>query len=273
VIRLAVRVDRAHAEEVLYELLAFSPAGLEEVDIDETAVEYVLYGAEGELPGLPALEASVGEAVVTVTTTEIADDWPERWREFHQPVTIAGRLNVRPPWHPPRTGLIDVVIEPAQAFGTGAHATTRLCLELLAELAPGGPLLDLGCGSGVLAIAAVKLGFAPVIAIDNDPAAVAATHENAAANGVELDVRLADLRDGPPPAPVIVANLLLGPLIELARRLDAQPAALIASGLLSEQGDELAGELASRGLRESSRRADGGWLAMLFEATDTRVSS
>ena len=130
----------------------------------------------GELPALPDLVASAGGALVEVVTTEIADDWLQRWREFHRPVVIGDRLTVRPPWEPAGTSSIDLVIDPGQAFGTGAHATTRLCLEMLLELpAPGGSFVDLGCGSGVLAIAAARLGYAPVLALDNDPASVQAT--------------------------------------------------------------------------------------------------
>ncbi len=271
-IRLAVRVDRAHAEQALGELLVFSPAGLEEVDIDDGTIEYVLYGAAGELPGLPSLEASVGDALVTVSTSEIADDWPERWREFHHPVAVRERFYVRAPWHPPASdaALHDIVIDPGQAFGTGAHATSRLCLELLVGVerdgAARGSLLDVGCGSGILAIAAAKLGFQPVVAIDNDPVSIEATRENAIVNGVVVETLAADLRhDAIPPADTLVANLMLDPLLALSRRLERPPARLIASGLLETQGDELAEELAVRhALREVIRLREGDWLAMLF---------
>ena len=279
-IRLAVRVERAHAEAALAELLVFSPGGLEEVDIDAATIEYVLYGARGELPTLPTLEASVGEGFVTVRTSEIADDWPERWREFHRPVVVAQRLHVCAPWHPRsrNDGLIDIVIEPGQAFGTGAHATSRMCLELLVGLERAGvahgSLLDVGCGSGILAIAAAKLGFDPVVALDNDSACTEAACANATANGALIDVRAADLRrDAMPPARTVVANLLLAPLLLLSERLEHRPARLIASGLLVEQGDEVARELSVRhGLREAARMLDGDWLAMLFAAAGASVS-
>jgi ribosomal protein L11 methyltransferase len=271
VIRLAVRVRRADAEVVLADLLDLAPGGLEERDVDADVVEYALYGAPGELPALPDLRAAAGGALVDVTTSEIADDWAERWREFHRPVTVADRVHVRAPWHePPPPGPIDIVIEPAQAFGTGAHATTRLCLELLLELEPGGAVVDVGCGSGVLAIAAAKLGFAPVLGIDHDPLAVEATRENARANGVEIETGRHDLlKDGPAPsAPVLLANLL-GPLL---RRVAADgfsgepPRALIASGLLTSEADAIAAAFARRGLRERTRRADGDWAALLLAA-------
>ena len=118
---------------------------------------------------------------------EVPDDWAERWKRFHAPVLVGGRLWVRPPWEaaPLRPGVLDLVIDPGQAFGTGAHPTTRLCLELLLGLEPRGSLADLGCGSGVLAIAAARLGFEPGHrAWTPTAAAVDATHENARANGV-----------------------------------------------------------------------------------------
>jgi ribosomal protein L11 methyltransferase len=275
-IRLAVRVARAGAAGALAELLVFSPAGVEEVDGDGDTIEYVLYGSNGELPSRDVLQATVGDALVDVSASEIADDWASRWRTFHRPVEIAGRLNVRPPWCEPPSHdaqLIDIVIEPGQAFGTGAHATTRLCLELLVALAPeletGGrmALLDLGCGSGVLAIAAAKLGFAPVIAVDHDPESVEAAAANAAANGADVECALLDLlSDELPRAPLIVANLLAPLLHELAGRLAQTPALLIASGVLREQADDVAAAFArSHGMRERCRRHDGEWAALLLE--------
>src|SRR5919202_1530838 len=168
-LRLAVRVRREDAELVLAELLALAPGGVEEADLDGGVVEYAVYGAPGELPELPDLRAAAGGALVEVVTTEIADDWADRWRAFHRPIEIAGRLYVRPPWEPARDGLDDLVIDPGQAFGTGGHHTTRLCLELLLELEPAGAFADWGCGTGVLAVAAAKLGWVPVTAVDHDP--------------------------------------------------------------------------------------------------------
>jgi ribosomal protein L11 methyltransferase len=275
VIRLALRVRRADAELVLAELLSLAPAGVEESDVGADVVEYAVYGAPGELPELPELRAAAGDALVDVATTEVADDWAERWRAFHEPVTVGGRLHVRAPWHPPGPpGAHDIVIDPGQAFGTGAHATTRMCLELLLELGdavePGAPVVDLGCGSGVLAIAAAKLGHGPLLGVDHDPLALDATAQNAAANGVEVAVRPYDLgRDGPAPAaPLVLANLL-GPLL---RRLadagfaGAAPRALVASGLLESEANAIAAAFARRGLRERTRRTDGGWAALLFAA-------
>jgi ribosomal protein L11 methyltransferase len=283
VIRLALRVDRAHAELALAELLELAPGGVEEVDLGD-AVEYAVYGPPGELPALPDLEAAVGGALVAVTTSELPDDWSERWKAFHRPLVLGDRLAVRPPWEAPIGAAIEVVIDPAQAFGTGAHATTRLCLELLLELTDAavdregegaplgatpalGPLLDLGCGSGVLAIAAAKLGFGPVLAVDHDPLSVEATRANAVANGVALDVRRVDLRRDPiPVAPTVLANLLRPLLLDYARTLAGAepPHALIASGLLVHEADEVVAAFAPHGLREHARRERGEWAALLL---------
>src|SRR3954469_24785762 len=261
-IRLAVRVRREDAEVALAELLALAPSGVEEVDVPGDVVEYAVYGAPGELPELPDLRAAAGEALVEVRTSEVGDDWAERWRAFHQPVLVDHRLLVRAPWHEDAGGALpEVVIDPGQAFGTGGHATTRLCLELLLTLPPGGPLLDLGCGSGVLAIAAAGLGWGPVTGLDHERASVQATRENADVNGVGVGARRWDLRvDDIPAAPVVLANLVRPLLLVLADRLSAAPPTLVASGLLVEEADEVARAFAVRhGLRERDRREAEGW--------------
>jgi ribosomal protein L11 methyltransferase len=268
-IRLAVRVRREQAELVLAQLLELAPTGVEEVAIDGGAIEYAVYGAPGELPALPALRAAAGDALVDVSSAEIADDWRERWRSYHRPAVVAERLTVRPPWEPAGTTPLDVVIDPGQAFGTGAHATTRLCLELLLEVRPRGSLLDLGCGSGVLAITAARLGFAPVLAVDSDPAAVAAASANAALNGVDIEVRRLDLRSERTPYADVVAANLLAPLLErwasdLAGSAET-PRQVIAGGLLTGEADSIAGAFAASGLREIRRREAGGWAALLLE--------
>jgi ribosomal protein L11 methyltransferase len=270
-IRLAVRVRREDADVVLAELLELAPSGVEEVDVDDGIVEYAVYGAPGELPALPDVQAAAGGALVEVVTTDVADDWADRWRAFHRPIEVAGRLYVRPPWEPAREGLLDLVIDPGQAFGTGAHHTTRLCLELLAAEpvpAPPAPVMDLGCGSGVLAIAAAKLGFGPVAGVDHDLESVRATADNARANGVAVAVDRFDLiRGGPAPtAPLVLANLLRPLLLCVARAGFAgdPPHALIASGLLADEAGEVAAAFAAHGLREERRLHGGEWAALLL---------
>jgi ribosomal protein L11 methyltransferase len=272
-IRLAVRVTRAEAELVLAELLELAPSGVEEVSISEEIVEYAVYAPPGELPALPDVRAAAGGALVEVSTSEIADDWAERWREFHRPLVLEGRLTVRPPWEPPGSTPIDLIIDPGQAFGTGAHATTRLCLELMLELNPDGSLLDLGCGSGVLAITAGLLGWAPVLALDYDPLSVVAAAANARVNGVAIEVRRHDLRTEPTPrAETVCANLLAPLLIEWAAMLASGrssdlPARVIASGLLEHESDRVAATFADLGFSLTGRRVRGEWAALLLVYT------
>jgi ribosomal protein L11 methyltransferase len=263
VIRLALRVRREDAEIALAELLELAPAGVEEVDLGDR-VEYAIYGAPGELPALPALQAAAGDALVEIVTSEVADDWAERWKAFHRPVDV-GPMRVRPPWEAPRPEAeIDLVIDPGQAFGTGGHHTTRLCLELLLELEPRGPLMDLGCGTGVLAIAAARLGWEPVQAVDFDPLAVDATIENAQINGVHLTAWKADLREEAAPSAETVTANLLRPLL-LALRFDEPPRQLVASGLLRTEADEVAAALsAAHDLVEVKRLSAGEWSALLL---------
>ena len=180
---------------------------------------------------------------------------------------LGDALVVRPPWTPPATDpALDVVIDPGQAFGTGAHATTRGCLELLLDLEPAGPLLDVGCGSGVLAIAAAKLGWGPVLAVDHDPLAVAATEANAAANGVTLEARRLDVRAEPlPGAPTVLANLLRPLLLAVAGRMASPPDRLVAGGLLTTEAEEIAAAFERWRLVEAARRERDGWASLLLE--------
>jgi ribosomal protein L11 methyltransferase len=296
VIRLAVRCRPELAEAVLAQLLELVPGGVEEVGwVGDPAApgraaeegagfyEYAVYGPPGELPAMPELEAAAGDGLVEIRSTEIPDDWADRWRDFHEPVVVAGgRIVVRPSWETgrpvPDSGIpcpeaeemagFDVVIDPGQAFGTGAHATTKMCLELLVELADegaaSGPLADLGTGSGVLAIAAAKLGFAPVLACDSELAAVEAAAANAAANGARIEVGRLNLRESPPPrAPTLVANLTAPLLAEVAARIEEPPEAIVCSGLLATEIDEVGAALSGAGMRLVEERRSGDWAALL----------
>ncbi|HEY0632638.1 MAG TPA: 50S ribosomal protein L11 methyltransferase, partial [Thermoleophilaceae bacterium] len=248
---------------MLAALIELTPEGLEQVDGDGW-VEYALYGTPGELPSLPEGSASVGGVLVEVRGEEVPEDWAERWKRFHVPILLGGRLYIRPPWEQPavRPGVQEVVIDPGQAFGTGTHPTTRLCLELMLSLAdPRGSFADLGCGSGVLAIAAAKLGFDPVSAFDADRAAVAAADANARANAVLLSrVERLDLRSGPVPvADVVAANLMRPLLLQLSTRMQAGVHTMILSGLLDHEADEVAAAFSP--LVERRRLSVKGWSA------------
>jgi ribosomal protein L11 methyltransferase len=179
-----VPADRAEqARAVMLELF---PEGFEEHDLAD-GIELAAYtGAGGE--------ERLWQAFGGAAASEVDEGWEDRWRDFHRPV-VAGGIWIGPPWEKPPAGLPSVSIDPGRAFGTGSHATTRLCLELLAA-APRGSLLDVGCGSGVLSIAAARLGFAPITAVDDDPVAITVARDNAAANGVELVVAELDALSG-----------------------------------------------------------------------------
>jgi ribosomal protein L11 methyltransferase len=190
-----------------------------------------------------------------VESRAIAGGWEDGWREFHRGLAI-GRFWVGPPWQEPTAGAEAIVIDPGRAFGTGAHATTRLTLELLQELRPAG-LLDVGCGSGVLAIAAVKLGFRPVVAVDFDETAVEVTLANAHVNGVQVDARRCDaLRDELPETEVAVANVALDVVEQLLPRLPARQ--VVASGYLERDEPQL------DGWQRIERRTADGWAADLL---------
>ncbi len=191
-----------------------------------------------------------------VTSESFAEGWEEAWREFHHGVVV-GRFWIGPPWEEATDEVDAVVIDPGRAFGTGAHATTRLTLELLQKLEPGS-LLDVGCGSGVLSIAAAKLGFRPIVAIDVDQDAVDIALANARVNGVELDAYRSDaLADDLPAADIVVANVALDVVERLLPRLDARLA--ITSGYLERDDPRVTGwRRIDRGDRE-------GWAADLYE--------
>ena len=269
-IRLAVRCSPEQADFVLAELTVLAPNGVEE-ERGPGYVEYAIYGGEGELPELGEVEAAAGDGLVELVATEVPDDWADRWQDFHKPLLVGGRLWLRPSWEEPREGAIDLVVDPGRAFGTGAHPTTRLCLELLLELEQageaGGALTDLGTGSGVLAIAAAKLGWDPVRGCDHEPAAIEAAAANAAANGVAVELERVNLREGlPATAPTVVANLTAPVLRTVADQLGSgsAPRILVCSGLLPPELDETAAAFAAAGLAEAERRADGDWAALLL---------
>jgi ribosomal protein L11 methyltransferase len=276
VIRLAVRCPPEHSEPVLAQLLELAPNGVEE-ERGPGWIEYAIYGPPGEVPDLGAVRAAAGDAEVEVRAAAVPDDWADRWSDFHRPVVIGNRLRVRPSWWGPEGDAIDVVIDPGRAFGTGAHATTRLCLELLIELAEAGeaqgPIADWGTGSGVLAIAAAKLGWSPVVACDREPEALEAAAANAAANGVELELERVDFREQAAPArSAVVANLTAPLLLECARCLEGReevPEIAVCSGMLEGEADEVAAAFAPAGLAEAERRAEGDWVALVLRGDPT----
>ena len=214
-------------------LLHLFPEGVEELD-----GAYAVY----------ADEPPIGFDVIAVD--DVRGGWEDAWREFHHGVVI-GSLWVGPPWEAAPAETTPVTIDPGRAFGTGAHPTTRLCLELLQEV-EATSLLDVGCGSGVLSIAAAKLGFAPVGAFDLDEVALEMTAENAAANDVAIDL-LDELR----PADLAVMNIALDVVEGLLPKVPVERA--ITSGYLERDEPGVAG------WQRVARRVRDGWAADLLE--------
>jgi ribosomal protein L11 methyltransferase len=198
------------------------------------------------------------------------EDWATAWKAFYKPFRVGRRLVVRPSWEPYAAAPDDCVLEldPGMAFGTGEHPTTRLCLEALEErVRPGDRVLDWGTGSGILAIAAVKLGATWVDARDHDPVAVAAARENARRNEV-ADRVLVERGDLPGAAPYdgVVANILAGPILAAAprlRRLTRPGGWLIASGLTDARVAAVARALQDAGFSPPLTRAAGEWRALI----------
>jgi ribosomal protein L11 methyltransferase len=275
-IRLAVRCAPDYAEAVMANLLELAPNGLEE-ERGPGWVEFAIYGPPGEVPDVGELQAAAGGSLVDVTTTSVPDDWADKWTDFHRPIEVSGRIGVRPSWWDPKEGLIDVVVDPGRAFGTGGHPTTRLCLGLLVELEEageaGGPIADWGTGSGVLGIAAAKLGWSPVTGCDRELASLETAQANADANGVEMSIERVDVREGPPPvARSVVANLTGNLLQDCAAHLTAgadAPSTLVCSGMLEEEVDDVAAAFAPAGLTEAERRIEGEWGALLLRTRPT----
>jgi ribosomal protein L11 methyltransferase len=246
--RVSVEVSVERAEEARAQMLELFPQGFEEVESAD-GVELVAYTDAGG-------EERLWHAFGGARGQDVAADWRDRWKAFHRPVQI-GSLWVGPPWDEPPEGLEPVVIDPGRAFGTGAHPTTQLCIELLLELEPGS-VVDFGCGSGVLSIVAVKLGFEPVIALDTEETAVEATLANAAVNGVLIDARRVDvLTDELPDAEIALANITRAAVEALAPRLQSRR--LLTSGYLPTEPTLLPG------FEHRRRVTRAGWAADHYE--------
>jgi len=240
-------VPEERLEVARAQMLELFPEGFEESDTGN-GVELAAYTDAG---GEERLWAAFG----TVAAEAVPLGWDERWRAFHRPVRV-GPLWVGPPWERPPPDATPVVIDPGRAFGTGGHPTTRLCLRLLLELELGS-LLDVGCGSGVLAIAASRLGFSPVVALDHDPAALEAAGRNALANGAAIDVRRGDaLEEVLPDCDVVVANVSTAFVSQVAQRVRA--GSLLVSGYLESERP------AAAGYEPIRRLSQDGWAADLL---------
>lgn len=216
-----------------------------------------------------AARALGGEPPVEIA----AQDWSVAWRKHHRAMQVGPRSWVHPPWEEPPGG-VAVAIDPGMAFGTGSHPTTALCLEacdVLLALRAGADLLDVGTGSGVIALLAVKLGAGRVVGTENDPVALDAAKKGAALNGIpeeRIEWRLEDPAAVPGQFGIVIANILLNTLEELAPQIAGKVAPggrLVLSGLLAAQGEAAVRAYAPHGLREVSRKEREGWIRVELE--------
>ena len=258
---IALRVRAEDAEAALDRLLALAPAGVYDRERGPL-VELVVCGDADE----GALAAACGPGLVSVAALEVPDDPQERFAALVDTPVIAGRFVVRPPAAPPpAAGLVDIVIERGSAFGTGLHPTTQRCLELLLALEPEGSFADLGCGTGVLSIAAAKLGWSPVLAVDHDEGSVGSARANAASNGVDVEARRVDLVAEPAPAAeTVVANVPVFVQRAVRAGLERPPRALVVSGVTAAEADEVVASYADLGLVERGRFVQSAWAAVLL---------
>ncbi len=207
----------------------------------------------------------------------VEDDWADRWKAYFKPLRVGRRFLVCPTWDNSEPGAGDRVIlmDPGRAFGTGHHETTRLCLEWLEDWTESNrpdtmSLLDLGTGSGILAMAGALLGFGRVLAVDNDEEAVEVARENLRVNGLEgrIVLSVGSVGELEERFDVVAANLQANPLIEMAHALSErlQPGGmLVLSGILVEQGESVRSAYEEAGLLFVERRSAGEWCLLVFQ--------
>jgi ribosomal protein L11 methyltransferase len=276
---VTIDVERGEADEVAAGLMEAGAAGVEVRDGEGIPMPGTRQPAAGRAL-VVAWFAERGEAAAAAgerggQPEELPDqDWGERWKDGLTPLSI-GRIFVRPSWIVAETppGMVEVTLDPGMAFGTGTHPTTSLCLAALSERIAARPLarvLDVGTGSGLLAIAACKLGARVVVGNDNDPVAVRVARENAASNGVQVHFDLRDVGAQPGPFDLVLANILANTLCELAPAIAAQLApggAVLLSGILTPQEEEVRAAYAAAGLRPlpGGDRRDGEWSLLAME--------
>jgi ribosomal protein L11 methyltransferase len=269
---LTFECERERAEELAAELFQAGAGGVEVRDGEVAPMP----GARQPPPGRALLvawfsdRAAAEEAARALGGGEIESveeaDWGEVWKRGLEPLVV-GRIYVRPSWvdAPPPPGTAEVVLDPGMAFGTGTHPTTALCLAALSDLLaarPGASVLDVGTGSGLLAIAAAKLGAGRVAANDDDPVAVRVARENAAANGVAVEIGQEPVARIGGTFDLVVANILANTLVELAGEISAKVApggTVLLSGILAPQEDEVRAAYLARGLVPAPGRREGGW--------------
>ena len=269
--RIAFRLPAAEKEELLDALLPLLPAGIREapagdaVEVSSTAVV---------LPAQAQLEAAAGRPLDGWQEQDVPADWRARRARFGGGAfLVGGRVLVRSRWDPPaEPGVLDLVLERGgDGFGSGSHATTRMCLELLLELEPDGGAADLGCGLGTLAIAAARLGWQPVAGVDRMAAAVDAARANGARNGVAVEWSVADLEADPIPlAPVLLINAPPPVHARVAAATGQAGTArhAVLSGFITGELDAVVAAYAATGWAVAAQREEDGWAAARLVRAD-----
>ena len=258
--------------------LAFGTGGHETTNLCLEVLDERVKGSErvldiGTGSGILAIAAlKLGAAVAEGVEQE---DWQNGWRKYYHPMDIGKRLAIVPSWQEYDTDRVKLILDPGLAFGTGGHETTSLCLEALDERVRGGErVLDIGTGSGILAIAALKLGAGRAEGVDIDPVAVRTAGENAALNGVadKLTVLVGDLSDKASGRyDIITANIVANAIISLAPAvpgLMAENAAFIASGIIDSRKDEVIAALEAAGLTVQEVKEKRGWECIICKKTN-----
>ncbi len=269
--RVAFRLPAADKEELLDALLPLLPSGIrEEQDGDAVLVSATAVA----LPARAALEAAAGRALDDWREEEVPADWRARRARFGGGAfLVGGRVLIRSPWDPPAApGVLDLVLERgSHGFGSGSHATTRMCLELLLDLAPDGGAADLGCGLGTLALAAARLGWAPVAGVDRMADAVEVARANGARNDADVDWGVADLEADPVPLATLLLVNAPPPVHERAAGATAASHAVrhvIVSGFITGEHERVVAAYAEAGWHVAAQREEDGWAAARLERAD-----
>ena len=285
---VSATLPSAEAADTLLELLdadAFTPTVWEDVETRAARLDVFLEdaaAAPGVAQAVRAAAAIAGFEVSPTVEALPAADWAEAWKRFFHVERVSPRIVIRPSWeaYAAAPGEAVLTLDPGMSFGTGKHPTTRACLQLLDALAAGDlsrPVLDMGCGSGILAIAARKLGFTHVRGFDYDPDAVAVARENAAANGLDIPFEARDLASNLDQGALVLANILGPVLIEHAAEVACAVlpgGALIASGILEALYPDVRAAFEAHGLREARSILIGEWRTGLFSnPTNTDIGA
>jgi ribosomal protein L11 methyltransferase len=242
---------------------------LEEPDVLIGALACVP-GAEDRIAELTA--RLMADGALRITTQEVPEmNWDEVWKQHFKPRRVGDRLMVRPTWERPAAedGILEIVLDPGQAFGTGDHPTTRMCLELMESASlDGARVCDVGCGSGILSVAACKLGAKSVLAIDIEPISVEVALQNAALNGVTIDARVGEgIGSSEEPYDVVVSNIISAILIRLARDIRAAlkpDGRWIVSGIIRANWDDVLAKATRSGFDLDEIKEEDGWVAGRF---------